>query len=99
METTLLVSLSSLLVLGGCATSSGIALSTQGDLSVSVSASPAKGGAPAAQRLARAEATEHCAKDGKQMQIITEVLRRPDAVDVLIVTSMSSATLVFRCVA
>lgn len=99
MKTLTLVAVSYLLALGGCATSSGIALSTQGDLSVSVSASPAKGGAPAAQRLARQEATEHCAKDGRQMQIITEVLRRPDAVDVLVVTSMSSATVVFRCVA
>ena len=95
----LTVSISSLLALGGCATSSGIALNTQGDQSLTVSASPVKGGAPAAQRLAREEATASCAKDGKRMQIIAEVLYSPSFVDQLVVTGMSRSTLTFRCVA
>lgn len=95
---TLIVSVSYLLALGGCATSSGIALNTQGDQSVTVSASPVKGGAPAAQQLAREEATASCVKDGKRLQIIAEVLRSPSFVDYLVVTGMSTSTLTFRCV-
>lgn len=87
-----------LVCLAGCATSSGIALNTQGDQSVTVSASPVKGGAPAAQRLARTEATESCTKDGKKMQIIAEVLHSPSLVDHLVVSGMSTSTLTFRCV-
>ncbi len=98
MKTLTLVSILYLLALGGCATSSGIALNTQGDKSLTVSASPVKGGVAAAQRLAREEATASC-KDGGQMQIIAEVLHSPSLIDQLVVTGMSTSTLTFRCVA
>ena len=85
-------------LLAGCATSSGVAINPQGDQSITVSASPVKGGAPAAQRLARAEASESCSKASKSMQIIAEVLHSPSLIDHLVVSGMSTSTLSFRCV-
>jgi hypothetical protein len=85
-------------LLAGCATSSGIALNPQGDQSLTVSASPAKGGVEAAQRLAREEATAACTTDHKKMQVIAEVLHSPSFTDHLFVSGMSTSALTFKCV-
>ena len=71
MKTALLVAVSYLPVLGGCASSSGTHRIGDDSFTVTVEASPAKGGRVAAQRMAYDEAGQHCAP--KKVERLAEV--------------------------
>jgi len=71
MKISLLVAASCLVVFSGCASSSGIHRIGDDSFTVTVEASPAKGGRVAAQRMAYEEAGQHCGP--KKVERLAEV--------------------------
>jgi hypothetical protein len=61
-----------LALMTGCATSSGVLKMGPDTYSVSVSAAPARGGITGAKRMAYAEATQECEKQGKELLAVSE---------------------------
>lgn len=57
------------LALGGCAQSSGVLKMGPDTYTVSIHASPARGGQSGAKKLAYTEAAEHCAKMGREILV------------------------------
>ena len=58
------ISVVAAIVLAGCANSSGVVKVGPDTFTISTSASPGKGGVPAAKRIAYQEAAAECAKRG-----------------------------------
>ncbi|MCP5208314.1 MAG: hypothetical protein H7A01_13995 [Hahellaceae bacterium] len=56
-------------LLEGCASSSGVLEMGPNSYSISVAASPARGGSAGAKRMAYKEAVEHCESMGKQILV------------------------------
>jgi hypothetical protein len=88
---TLLAGLSVLTLLSGCAASSGVVKMGPDTYSVNVAASPARGGVAGAKRMAYEEASQECARAGKEILVVTERSARTTY------AGAGSIDLTFRC--
>jgi hypothetical protein len=80
--------------LSGCASSSGVVKTGADRYSITVSASPGRGGVPAAKRMAYEEATAACAKQpGLSIETVDESAKSPTWTE-----GMAVVTLNFKCV-
>ncbi len=70
MNVAKLVVVSAALVLGGCATSSGVMDAGNGRYLISARASPIRGGATGAYKVAYGDAQEFCAKGGMHAVVV-----------------------------
>jgi hypothetical protein len=78
----------------GCASSSGVVSTGADRYSVTVSASPGRGGVPAAKRMAYDEASASCSKlSGRRVETVDESAKSPTWTE-----GMAVVTLNFRCV-
>ena len=80
------------LVLVACANSSGVLSIGPDTFTISTSASPGKGGVPAAKRIAYEEATDECTKRGRKVFALSEKTSSPTWTE-----GMASMELNFRC--
>ena len=78
--------------LAACANSSGILTTGLNTYTISTSASPGKGGIPAAKRIAYQEASEECSKRGLAVFTLSEKTASPTWTE-----GMASVELNFRC--
>jgi len=78
--------------LGGCANSSGVIKIGPDTFTISTSASPGKGGVPAAKRIAYQEAGEECSRRGLDVFTVSEKTASPTWTE-----GMASMELNFRC--
>ena len=78
--------------LGGCASSSGVLNIGPDTFTISTSASPGRGGVPAAKRIAYEEATVACSQRGQRVLGLTEKAQSPTWTE-----GMANVTLNFRC--
>lgn len=90
MKTILIVVLAALVT--GCASSSGVLKMNADTYSVTASASPGRGGAGAAKKMAYDEAIAECAKQSKEFLVVSENATRPSWTD-----GMHTVELNFRC--
>jgi hypothetical protein len=81
-----------LLALAGCANSSGVLPLGPDTFTVSTSASPGKGGVPAAKRIAYGEARDSCAAQGLRVLVLSEHSASPSWTE-----GMARTDLSFRC--
>jgi hypothetical protein len=81
-----------LLVLTGCATSSGVLKTGADSYTVSASASLGGGGGSAAKKNAYSEASQECAKQGKAIEITNEKVSAPSWTD-----GMYTVDISFKC--
>ena len=88
---TILINLAAL-ALVACANSSGVLAIGPDTFTISTSASPGKGGVPAAKRIAYEEATDECTKRGRQVFALSEKTSSPTWTE-----GMASMELNFRC--
>ena len=79
-------------VLTGCANSSGVVKIGPETFTISTSASPGKGGIPAAKRIAFTEAAAECAQRGAEVFALSEKTASPTWTE-----GMASMELNFRC--
>lgn len=84
--------IASLVVLAGCASSSGVLQSGADTFTVTATASPGAGGEAAAKKSAYSDATQACSSKGKSMSIITEKVSGPTWTN-----GMHSIDITFRC--
>jgi len=77
----------------GCASTSGVSSTGADRYTVTTSASPGRGGVPAAKGAAYKEATDECQRQGLQLSVVSESLSPPTWTE-----GMAIATLNFRCV-
>lgn len=82
-----------MIVLSGCASSSGVLKSARDTFTVNTRASPGAGGGPSAKRSAYSDASQECAKTGKTVDIVAESASAPSWTD-----GMHSVDLIFKCV-
>jgi hypothetical protein len=80
------------IVLTGCANSSGVQKQGADSYTITTSASPGRGGIPAAKRMAYDEASAECAKQGMQIQVHSE-----ESAPTSFTEGSSAVTLNFRC--
>ena len=80
------------LALVACANSSGVLEIGPDTFTISTSASPGKGGIPAAKRIAYQEATDECTKRGRKVFALSEKTSSPTWTE-----GMASMELNFRC--
>ena len=80
------------LALVACANSSGVLSIGPDTFTISTSASPGKGGVPAAKRIAYEEATDECTKRGRKVFALSEKTSSPTWTE-----GMASMELNFRC--
>ena len=78
--------------LAGCANTSGVVKIGPDTFTISTSASPGKGGVPAAKRMAYEEAGAKCAALGREVLALSEKTRSPTWAE-----GMASMELNFRC--
>ncbi len=78
--------------LGGCANTSGVVKIGPDTFTISTSASPGKGGVPAAKRIAYQEAGEECSRRGLEIFTVSEKTASPTWTE-----GMASMELNFRC--
>ena len=89
----IIITLVAALALTGCANSSGVVKIGPDTFTISTSASPGKGGIPAAKRIAYQEAGEECARrGGLEVFALTENTASPTWTE-----GMASMELNFRC--
>lgn len=79
-------------VLAGCASSSGVLRSGPDTYTVNTSASPGHGGTASAKKSAYDEANQECVKQGKEIFVVTERTSAPSWTD-----GMHSVDLIFKC--
>lgn len=79
-------------VLGGCSNSSGVLKVGPDTFTISTSASPGKGGVPAAKRLAYQEAIAECTSCGLEVFMLSEKAGSPSWTE-----GMARMDLNFRC--
>ncbi len=80
------------LVVTGCAASSGVSKTGPNTYTLTTSASPGRGGVPAAKGAAYQEASAECTRQQRQFILINEKLSPPTWTE-----GMAIATLEFRC--
>jgi hypothetical protein len=81
-------------IFSGCAVSSGVSKIGQDTFTITTSASPGRGGVPAAKRAAYEEANLECTKRGDlEVSVLSENLAPPTWTE-----GMAIATLNFRCI-
>lgn len=80
------------LAITACANSSGVIKIGPDTFTISTSASPGKGGIPAAKRIAYQEASEECARRGLEVFALSEKAASPTWTE-----GMASMDLNFRC--
>lgn len=80
------------LALAGCANSSGVLKVGPDSYTISTSASPGKGGIPAAKRIAFEEAATACAQQGLELLALSEKSKSPTWTE-----GMATMELNFRC--
>jgi len=80
------------LVLTACANSSGVLKIGPETFTISTSASPGKGGIPAAKKIAYQEANEECSRRGLEVFVLNEKTSSPTWTE-----GMASMELNFRC--
>lgn len=90
MKTTLIIALAFALV--ACANSSGVLEIGPDTFTISTSASPGKGGIPAAKRIAYQEAADECTKRGLKVFALSEKTSSPTWTE-----GMAGMELNFRC--
>ena len=89
----IIITLVAALALTGCATASGVVKTGPDTFTISTSASPGKGGIPAAKRIAYQEAGEECARrGGLEVFALSEKTASPTWTE-----GMASMELNFRC--
>lgn len=81
-------------LLAGCANSSGVLKVGSNEFTVSTSASPGRGGVPAAKRIAYQEAAAECATRGLEVLALDETPASPTWTE-----GMARVDLQFKCVA
>lgn len=81
-----------LLVLSGCASTSGVFKSGPDTFTVTATASPGAGGSAKAKGSAYAEAAQECSRQGRTVEVVTEKASAPTWTD-----GMHTVDLVFRC--
>lgn len=79
-------------LLAGCANSSGVLKTGQDTFTISTSASPGRGGVPAAKRMAYQEASAECASRGLEVFALSEKAESPSWTE-----GMAKMDLHFRC--
>jgi len=87
-----LISLAIAAALAACANSSGVMKVGPDTFTISTSASPGKGGVPAAKRIAYEEASTACASRGLEVFALSEKTASPSWTE-----GMASMELNFRC--
>ena len=80
------------LALAGCANSSGVLKVGPNSYTISTSASPGKGGVPAAKRLAYEDATAACVQQDLELLTLSEKSKSPTWTE-----GMATMELNFRC--
>ena len=75
-----------------CASSSGVIEIADNTYTITTSASPGRGGAPAAKRMAYQEASEVCEKRGLKLLMLNEQIESPTWTD-----GMAKASINFKC--
>lgn len=78
--------------LAGCASSSGVVKVGPDTFSISTSASPGRGGVPAAKKIAYQEANDECARHGLELFTLNEKASSPTWTE-----GMARIELDFRC--
>jgi hypothetical protein len=78
--------------LAGCANSSGVLKVGPSSYTISTSASPGKGGVPAAKRIAYEEAATACSQQGLELLALSEKSKSPTWTE-----GMAMMELNFRC--
>ena len=81
------------LIVGACSSTSGVVKTGSDAFSVTVSASPGRGGVPAARRMAYEQAGAECAAKHGEVQTVEETAKSPTWTE-----GMAIVTLNFRCV-
>ena len=76
----------------GCATSSGVTKTGTDTYTITTSASPGRGGVPAAKGAALKEASSECGRNGLQLSVVSATLASPTWTE-----GMAIATIDFRC--
>jgi hypothetical protein len=84
--------LSIVVVLAGCASSSGVLRSGPDLFTVTATASPGGGGETTAKKSAYSDASIECSKNGRAVSVISEKVTAPTWTN-----GMHSIDLVFRC--
>lgn len=88
----LLFCAASAMLMSGCASSSGVVKAGPDTYSISTSASPGRGGIPAAKKLAFDEANKACAALGREIFLLSEKAASPTWTE-----GMANFELYFRC--
>lgn len=84
--------LAAILAIAGCANSSGVQKQGEDSYTITTSASPGRGGVPAAKRMAYDEANAECVKQGMQILVNSEKSEPTSFTE-----GSSTVTLNFRC--
>lgn len=84
--------MATILILAACANSSGVVKIGPDTFTISTSASPGKGGVPAAKRIAYQEAGEECSRRGLEVFTLSEKTSSPTWTE-----GMAGMELNFRC--
>lgn len=84
--------LMSALLLSACANSSGVLKTGTDSFTISTSASPGRGGIPAAKKIAYQEANEECSRHGLEIFTVSEKAASPTWTE-----GMATMELNFRC--
>lgn len=80
------------MILTACANSSGVTKIGHETFTISTSASPGRGGVPAAKKIAYEEATEECTRRGLEVLTLNEKTSSPSWTE-----GMANMELNFRC--
>jgi hypothetical protein len=89
----LVITISAAFILTACSSSSGVIKTGPDSFTISTSASPGKGGVPAAKRIAYQEAGEECARrNGMEVITLSEKASTPTWTE-----GMANMELNFRC--
>ena len=81
------------MILCGCASSSGVMRSGPDTFTVTATASPGAGGSAKAKQFAYADANKECVKQGKSINVLNEQAKAPTWTD-----GMHTVDLVFKCI-
>jgi len=89
-----IIVISAIILLSACSRSSGVLKTRPDTFTISTSASPGRGGVPAARGIAYQEASEECSKRGLELSTISEKSTAPTWTE-----GMANMELNFKCVA
>jgi hypothetical protein len=92
VKTIVCIVISIALTLTACSNSSGVLKNGPDTYTISTSASPGKGGVPAAKRIAYQEAKEECSRQGLEVFTLSEKSASPTWTE-----GMANMELNFRC--